>query len=350
MGQRWVYYMATITARGDGQWQAKIRKAGFPAISKTFRLKSDAASWAKKLESEMERGVWLEKTEADSTTLADTLNRYLAEIVSKKKGGAKETSTIQTWLDTHISKTFLSKVRSADISVIMDTWLAQGYAPATVVRRVAVLSNLFTVARKRWGMTGLINPAEGVQKPKVSNARTRRVSPDEIDRICRATESSVLPNIVRLAVETAARREELTRLTWKNIKLQDRTALLPDTKNGEDRYVPLSPTAIALLEGMPKSLSGRVFGITPDALTRAFTRATVRARATYERECIEEGIEPDAKLLLGLTFHDLRREATSRMAATFQAHELAKITGHKDLKMVLRYYQADAAALALRMK
>ena len=47
-----------------------------------------------------------------------------------------------------------------------------------------------------------------------------------------------------------------------------------------------------------------------------------------------------------LTFHDLRHEATSRLASKLEAHELAAWTGHRELKMVLRYYHPRAADLA----
>jgi len=150
-------------------------------------------------------------------------------------------------------------VYGADIAKIRDAWLKK-YAPASVTIRLALLSHLFNTARKEWGMAGLLNPMDDIKKPKVNNARTRRVSDDEFNRICQATESTILPNVMSLALETAARREELTKLTWKNIKLQDRTARLLDTKNGvrEDgsliasrrcrahRYAPQSPLAKSL--------------------------------------------------------------------------------------------------------
>lgn len=57
--------MATFSKRCDGQWQAKIRKRGYPVQSKTFKTKAMAATWARNVESEMDRGVFL------STSIAE---------------------------------------------------------------------------------------------------------------------------------------------------------------------------------------------------------------------------------------------------------------------------------------
>jgi len=74
--------MATINPRVDQDknvigWQAIIRKRGFPSQTKTFRTKRDAESWAKITESEMVRGVFIQRNDAERTLLADALNRYL---------------------------------------------------------------------------------------------------------------------------------------------------------------------------------------------------------------------------------------------------------------------------------
>ena len=46
--------MATLTKRKDGQWQAKIRRRGYPMVSKTFGTKAKAERWARIIEKEMD--------------------------------------------------------------------------------------------------------------------------------------------------------------------------------------------------------------------------------------------------------------------------------------------------------
>lgn len=62
--------------------------------------------------------------------------------------------------------------------------------------------------------------------------------------------------------------------------------------------------------------------------------------------CARDVKPVDAEFLIGIRFHDLRHEATSRLAGIFQMHELAKITGHRDPRMLLRYYHPRAEGLA----
>lgn len=371
--------MATIRRRGPHQWHAQVRRLGWPAQTKTFDTRGEAEAWAALIESEMNRGVWLDRSEAETTMLHALLDRYEAEVMPALKGAVREKSVLGLWRQTPLAKRAMATIRSGDIAQQRDTWLSAGLAPATVLRRLARLSHLFNTARKEWGMESLSNPVELVRKPTPNNARTRRVATlpaatkgrgngrttDELARISAASESRVLPTILTLAVETAMRRGEIAALCWENIDLGRRVAHLPETKNGNSRDVPLSSVAVDVLAvllpapagkcqrrktpAVPTELRGSVFATHPDGITQAFERAMQRARTTYERECADQGRAPDPTFLVDLRFHDLRHEATSRLASRFQLHELAKITGHRDTRMLLRYYHPDAADLAKRL-
>lgn len=315
----------------------------------------------------------MSRGEAESTTLREALERYKAEIVPHKRGKVQEESVIRILLTLPLALRPLASIRGVDIASLRDAWL-RDYAPATVLRRLAVLSHVFSVARKEWGMESLSNPIEVVRKPTVNNARVRRVvelerpvsdtladdvprqmQDDELERVMMASSSALLPSIIQLAVETAMRRGEIAGLRWEHIDLERRVAHLPATKNGNTRDVPLSSKAVAVLQALRAGLDakkegqGLVFAIRPDAVTQAFERAVVRARGRYEIECEEGGIRPRDRFLMDLRFHDLRHEATSRLAAVFPMHELTKITGHRDPRMLMRYYHPKADMLALKL-
>lgn len=359
--------MATIRKRGPYQWEAQIRRRGYPAQSKTFNTKAEAEAWANMIESEMARGVWLSRGEAESTSLREALKRYLAEIVPTKKSATREASTIRMLMALPLALRPLASIRGVDIAELRDAWLLH-YAPASVVRHMAVLSHLFNVAHKEWGMESLINPVSAVRKPSVSNARTRRVTASageveetngqrstqggELERVITASSSTLLPAIIVLAVETAMRRSEIVSLRWEHVDLVRRVAHLPATKNGSSRDVPLSSKAVEVLRILREQADakkGVVFNLRADAVTRAFDRAVTRARARYEEECLKQNNTPDESFLIDLHFHDLRHEATSRLAAIFPMHELTKITGHKDPRMLMRYYHPKAEDLAKRL-
>ena len=323
--------MASIVQRGSGRWQAKVRRQGQPPLSHTFKTKASAEAWARKLESEQEAGVWRDSSEAEGATLTECLDRYAREHVPRKRDPARERSHVDALRALPFTSRAIARVRSADVAAARDAWTAVGHAPATIVRRMAVLSRVFNVARREWGMESISNPVELVAKPAVRNARERRVSDGDIEAISSATGSAELVAFIRLAVETAMRRGELCALQWEHIDLKARTAHLPHTKNGHARTVPLSTRAVDVLRALPRRLDGRVFGLQPDSVTQAF-----------ERACRRAGIE-------SVCIHDLRHEATSRLAEKLQAHELAKVTGHRDMRMVLRYYHPRAEDLAKKL-
>ena len=124
-------------------------------------------------------------------------------------------------------------------------------------------------------------------------------------------------------------------LERSRIDLRKRVAVLPDTKNGEARSVPLTERAVAVIRALP----------TPINSPRLFPRLTTEAvKRAYIRACKRAGIE-------NLHFHDLRHEATSRLFEMgLNPMEVAAITGHKTLQMLKRYTHLNAADLARKLR
>ncbi|SAI74550.1 shufflon-specific DNA recombinase [Bordetella ansorpii] len=305
---------------------------------------------------------WIHRPQTLTPTLSDALERYQAEISPRKKGAATDASIAKRWLATRLATRRLSSITDTEISSIAAEWL-QTLAPATVVRRLALLSHLYTVARKTWKHRQLANPVQFVDRPAVNNARERRLYDNirlrgvpaaecprsEIEWLIRATRSAELPTIMVLAAESGMRRSELVVAARRErIDLTHGVVHLDDTKNGERRAVPLTPWALAWLKlylvGKPSR--GRIFSISPSAATRAFARARDRARRQYEALCRRYGRAPRPEYFVDLRLHDLRHEATTRLAEVYDMHKLAKVTGHRDTRMLLRYYHPSGRDLA----
>ncbi|MCA9250980.1 MAG: site-specific integrase [Phycisphaerales bacterium] len=188
------------------------------------------------------------------------------------------------------------------------------------------------------------NPVLLMRRPAPARARNRRLVGGEEARLLNALDSGgqdakgrFLPGtrnpwikpIVQLMIETAMRRGEILGMCWEHVDLKARTVFLPDTKNGDSRTVPLSPAAITIVANLPRSISGRIFPISANAFKKAFNRARTMA-----------GIKD-------LRAHDLRHEAASRLAEHLDnILELSAVTGHRDVRMLKRYYHPDASKLA----
>lgn len=362
--------MATIRQQENGRWQAIVRRIGHPQRSKTFAAQRDAANWAKAVELEMDRGTWKDTAAAEQVTLGELLARYAAEVTLQKKGAAQELSRISFWRSHKLAKRSLASIKSSDLAGFVSERKAGGAAASTIRNDLAVISGLYNVANKRWGLS-VPNPASGkvLDLPRENNARDRRLERDEEARLIAALEDPgdavmtkdrdrrnvwILP-LVRLAIETAMRQGELLALEWRHVDLERRVLHLPDTKNGTSRDVPLSSVAVAVLEscGTGKK-TGKVFPTTASAIKQSWVRAVARARRAYAEDLRDLGVESAAidadPLLMDLHFHDLRHEATSRLADIFALHELMKITGHKDTRMLARYYHPRAEELARKLK
>lgn len=329
--------MASIRARKDRDgivigWQCQVIRKGFPQQTKTFQSKAEAAAWAAVVESEMTRGVWRDRSESERTTLSEALERYVTEILPSKKGADREAGFIRQWIARPLAQKSLASIRSKDIADVIKVMVEEeGKGPNTIRLHLAVISHLFSVAATDWGMESLSNPVEHVRKPKLPKGRDRRLVGDEEARLldaCRAVNPE-LAAIVRLAIETAMRQEEIMSMTWNMVHLSRHFVHLDNTKNGEERDVPLSTTAERVLITLPRRMDGKVWTYTQEGM-----------RASYVKAKKHAGIK-------GLTFHDLRHEAISRFSEKgLNPIQIAAISGHKTLQMLKRYTHLRAEDLA----
>lgn len=354
--------MATFEQRASGYWQAKIRRKGFPPQSRSFPKKLDAEAWARDVENKMDRGIFVDRKEAETTSLDAALERYEREVTEQKRSKTAEKGFIKRWREHELAKKPLAGLRAADFAAYRDKRL-KVVSSQTVRHELKLISHLFNIAAREWGIA-VENPLRNINMPAQSKARERRLSIDEERYLLAACENSgavdkegrslgnpwVAP-IVRFALATAMRQGEILALDWKHVDRVKRTATLPETKNGERRVVPLAPAALAVLEGLPRSLRGQVFPTTTEALRQSWSRAVGRAKRNYLADCEASGIEPVPDFLDDLHFHDLRHEATSRLfeGGRLGVMEIAKITGHKTLQMLKRYTHLDAADIAAKL-
>jgi integrase len=209
---------------------------------------------------------------------------------------------------------------------------------ASVNREWTILSHACTTAMKDWRWLRH-NPFKEATRPSGNPARTRRPAAKETEALLHALscDPHVTPTtkIARVgfaylfAIETAMREGEIAELRRSDLK--GKVAHLRKTKNGDERDVPLSKEALRLLSLLPWS------GET-DALVFQLTAAQIDSLFR---------IAKDKALVDDLHFHDTRREALTRMAKKVDVLTLAKISGHRDLRILLNtYYKPDMQDVA----
>lgn len=325
--------MATFTKRDSGQWQAKVRKRGHPTQSKVFSTKALARKWATQLEAQMESGLFVSTTSAENTTLELIILRYMDEVTPQKKSQINLDSSCRMFIK-HLGAYSAAAITSEILSKFRDMRL-KTVSGSTVRKDLMLIKRILNHSQKEWGINlPRGNPADYVSIPSDSKGRDRRFYKGEEKELLKAAKeySTDMHDVIVFAIETGARRGEISKLLWENINIRNQTATLLDTKNSEDRTIPLSKTIIEMLKSRVRNINGKVFNMRADSITQAFSRIKQST-----------GIKD-------LRFHDLRHEATSRFFEKgFNIMEVSAITGHKDLSMLKRYTHLKAEDLAKRL-
>jgi integrase len=281
----------------------------------------------------MDRGIFLSTSAAESTTIAEALARYGSEVAPSKKSVESIMCRIKR-LDRHLGHLALAAVTPGTVKEYRD-FRAETVSGDTIRKEVQLLSQVFKLAQREWDIyLPHGNPVDSISLPKKSKARERRLQQGEEGALLKAAQEygGYIGSIICLAIETGMRRGEIVSLRWQDINLSSKVAILRDTKNGDDRTVPLSTKAIEILSSEPRHIAGRVFPIRGDSITQAF-----------DRVCRKAGIE-------NLRFHDLRHEATSRLFELgLGVMEVSAVTGHKDLAMLKRYTHLRAEDIAVKL-
>jgi integrase len=304
--------------------------------SQSFRTKAEAVAWAAQQEGAAYSG---KVGKIPDRPFRDLIERYIAEVLPKNRGERPERLRLQRLLrDDALSSVRLPNMGPEHFAAWRDRRL-QKVSSASVLREWNSLSAACNVAAREWRWLRE-NPMRGVKRPTSPPPRVRIYQSDEIERVLLAcgyspnetprTEQARIGAAVVWALETAMRAGEIVGLTWGNVDTTRRIAHLPMTKNGTARDVPLSTRALALLDQLRGIDPNSVFAIRNVGVLDALWR---KAR--------------DRAMLADAHFHDLRATAITRMAPKVTVLELAKISGHKDLRILQSvYYREDPANIA----
>jgi len=87
--------MASIRQMPCGSWQTVVRRKGYPPQFRTFETQQDAKQWARQIEHEIDRNVFVDRNETDRQTVGSLIDRYLLEVTPLKKSARREKQRLQ---------------------------------------------------------------------------------------------------------------------------------------------------------------------------------------------------------------------------------------------------------------
>lgn len=367
--------MSTIKAFTNGTFQLRVSsKLLDKPLYATFDTREQAKAYGTQLEGLLAQGIvpksLLERTKAGQEIW--TVSRCISEYL-------RENSVPVS--DIKLLHTIRPLVATASTGHLNYDW-AEGWvrgmkrihnlSPSTIRHRHGALARCFDwMLRKHPGVMAQ-NPLRLLKRgfatytdedkkllqaagksPKIDIERDRRLYAEEEKLILLALDN--LPDqktLFVLALESAMRMRECYTLYIQQISLNKKTIHLDRTKNGDSRQVPLTSTALALLSDYIKNQAqqitereGRLFPFWNGDLGENVLDTTTSEVSRIFRKVFAEAE------IVDLHFHDLRHEATCRLyeRTTLSDVLIAKITGHRNLRMLLRYASLRGSDLAARL-
>lgn len=321
--------MAYISKLKSGLWRAQVFKQGV-RVSDSFETKAKAQAWATGTEADImarKRGQVVRKS------LRSALERYGREVSPTKKNEAWEQTRIAYYCSDEFGLPFVDKVvddiTTDDLAAWRDERL-KVLKGSTLNRDLNLLSAVFSTCRDEWGWCAK-SPTTLLRRPPDPKPRDRLISWREIRAVLRKLDWHMRePETIQqqagfaflMSLHTAMRASEVLKARYVGA-----VAELDDTKNGERRRVPLSARAQRLAKLCPE------FTITGPSLDALFRKARGKAG------------------LSGFVFHDARGTALTRMSRRVDVLQLAKISGHKDVRILSEvYYRETAESIGSRLR
>ena len=348
--------MASISARenknGETVWLAQIRRSGQPTISKTFKSRSLADQFVDRHEAELAEAARRSASTQWQSFYKEKFKHAITLFLKDSPDSAKYEFVLRKVAPNFPDVTFADLRPSVVISYIekmlcTKTHMGRFYKPNTLATHLAAMSAVFKWRALQYDIDVKPTVFNRAHLPKdYDDKRTRRLSKEEEIRLMRAfrrrKERGYLWRLmIKLALETGARQQELFRAKWEDFDLTTGCWTIPkkNTKCKVERSVPLTKRARRALRALKM--------LKTDGQTGPFEGLTSlpNVRSMFRDFTAEAQIKD-------FRFHDLRHEAISRLVMTkrkLAVFEIMKFVGHSSVEMLSRYANLRGEELADRM-
>jgi len=267
----------------------RAREAAQDALHKAQLGKADAAA-----EKKAARG---------AGTFGELADQYLAHGEKTKRTWEVDKAMINRDLVGWLNRP-LKGIHRSDVREVMATIEKRG--SLTMANRVlALISAMFNFAIAR-SDDEIMNPAYKFPKPGSETKRDRILTDDEIKRLWKLLEDKPkkVAAYVKLCLLTGQRAREVLQMAVAEVDFETGIWTIPSARAKNDRLhaVPLSPTAMTLIEGIKNG--------TP----YLFPMQQLKPRPMNTFRVWIDELREELKFETDWTCHDLRRTAASGMS------------------------------------
>lgn len=240
----------------------------------------------------------------------------------------------------HLSPVFghreFARITRGEVEAHLEALSAQGLAPTTCNRILAVLKSICSLATLQGALPPGQSPCAGVSMFKIHEQREHCLTSEEARRLMRALEKSGRAEafVIRLLLLTGARKSEILKARWEDVRLDHRLLTVPLSKSGRPRHISLSSEAIAIIRAIPRT-AGSPWLFPGHAPGKPLSDIYL-----FWKELRQKLGLP------GVRIHDLRHTFASLLVnAGHSLYEVQKLLGHSDPRTTMRYAHLGQDAL-----
>ena len=169
------------------------------------------------------------------------------------------------------------------------------------------------------------------------NRRLRVLTPKESEDILTELEKRNIYawRVTKFAMLTGCRAGEAFSLRWRDVSMEEKQLCFADTKNKDDRFIPLSPAVIDLLSGFGPGRPGALVFPRPGGSKYAETPETYRAVVK------SLGLNDGHGRRDRVCFHTIRHTVATQLARSLDVRSLMDIMGWREISMAARYIHSN---------
>lgn len=294
-------------------------------------------AWAGRIEGDLEDPAKMERM-GSGPTVGDLIRRYIREIDEIRPLGRTHRAVLELLLDWPIAGKKARTLRPGDLVEHCEARARKGTGPATIMQDVVLLRGPLGIAKVKWHLDGVSSAPIDEAMPLLiklglvarSKRRDRRLEGDEGARLLAyfkaQDEGAIIPmaDIMDFALWTGMRLGNICDVRWEDLDRKAKTLKVRGVKDprrrDRDHTLPLLGDSLSIIERQPVT-DERIFPFDEKSAGARFTRAKKKLK------------------IFNLRFHDLKREAVSRLfEAGYTIEEVAQVTGNKDLNILWAIY------------
>ncbi|MDP7625874.1 MAG: integrase arm-type DNA-binding domain-containing protein [Rhodospirillales bacterium] len=279
----WVIMYRTLDAAKGKIQQKRLKIGSYPAMSL-----AEARKAARDTLLDVSKGTDPAKVKQaaraellGAITFGDALNQFIDKYAKRETRGWKETSRVfDKYVKPDLGDYRLDAVTTLQIRDLVEAKAET--APYMANRMLAYLRKFFNWASERDMVDA--SPVSAIKPPGKENARDRILNDGEIRLAWNAFDKMGWPfgHAFTLLLITGQRRDEVTKMRWKDIDEKECLWTLPREATKADRLheVPLSDLAVEILQSVPRTSNEFVFSTNGKTPISGFSKAKAKADKT----------------------------------------------------------------------